>query len=127
MENKDAIKDTLSNQNIILTVCFSIATVGITLLFNNIYDKCLTYSLIPIGLAMISWTFSIISGLVFLVKRGNNSARASSEAQVPLHPDYYKAPKYIEGQLYLLISGIFFIMLWLFWHLLSNTYSWFPK
>jgi hypothetical protein len=127
MENKDAIKDSFSNQNMIITICFTISGGGIAYLFNLIYDKSLSYSLIPIGIALISWILSIVSGLVFLVKRGNNSARASSGEQVPLHSDYDKAPKYIKGQLCFLISGMFFMLIWLVWHLLINTYSWFPK
>jgi hypothetical protein len=127
MENEEAVKDTQSNQNMILKVCFTITVGGITFLVSLMYGKNLTYSLIPVGLTLISWVLSIFSGLIFLVKRGNNSAHAQSGEEVPVHKDFYNTPKYIHGQLYLCCAGIVFLLVWLAWHLLSNTISWLPK
>jgi hypothetical protein len=126
MENEKAVKDTQSNQNKILAVCFTLNIAGIPFLVNLIYGKNLTYSLIPLGLTLISWVLSIFSGLIFLVKRGNNSAQAQSGEEVPVHEDFHNAPKYIIGQLFLCCAGLVFLLVWLTWHLLSNTISWLP-
>lgn len=127
MENPEAIKDTKKNQNIIVTACFTLAGGAIVLLVNFMHDKSLTYSLIPIGLTLISWILSIISGLIFLVKRGNVSGQAQYGDQVPLHEDFFRAPRYIRRQLYFFLVGIGFFIFWLIWRLFSNTYTWFPK
>ena len=126
MENEEAAKDTQTNQNIFLTACFTLAGGGIVLLVNFIYDKGLTFLLIPVGLTLISWILSIFSGLIFIVKRGNNSGQAQYGGQMSLHKDFYKAPKYIRRQLYLFIIGTGFFILSLLWRLLANTYTWFP-
>jgi hypothetical protein len=124
MENEDAVKDTKSTQDKILTVCFTIAIGGgIPLLIALMNDKTLTYSLILMGLTLISWVLSIFSGLIFLVKRGNNSAHAQSGEEGPVHKDFYKAPRYALGQLYLCCAGMVLLLIWLIWHLLSNTIS----
>lgn len=125
MENEDAVEDTKSNQNMIITICFTLTIGGMPFIVNLIDSKNITYSLIPIGLTLLSWVLSIFSGFTFLVKRGNNSAHAQSGEEVPIHEDYYNAPKYIRGQLFLCCAGIVFLLIWLAWHLLSNT--WLPK
>lgn len=121
MKNEEAVKDTQSNQNVFLTASFTLAGGGIIFLVSYVHDKSLTYSLIPLGLAMVSWFFSIFSGLLFIIKRGNNSGQAQSGEEVHIHPDYYKAPTYIRGQLILFILGSGFFAIWLVWHLISNT------
>lgn len=121
MENEEAKRDFFANQNMIVTICFTITVGGITFIVNLLYGKSLSYSLIPIGLTLLSWVFSIFSGLIFLIKRGNNSGQAQSGEEVPVHDDYYNAPRYIKGQLFLCCAGIIFLIVWLVWHLISNS------
>ena len=123
MENEEAKRDFFANQNMIVTICFTISVGGISFIIGLLNGKHLSYLLIPIGLALLSWVFSVFSGLIFLIKRGNNSGQALSGGEVPVHDDYHNAPKYLIGQVILGCLGIAFLLIWLVWHLISNSTS----
>ena len=117
-----ADKDTFINQNVFLATITPITGGGIALIINYLMGKGFTYNLIPLYMTLICWLLSILSGITFIVKRGNVSGKASKTNEMTeIHEDFFKAPKYIERQRNFLVIGSVFLVLWLIWHILCNT------
>lgn len=121
--SKKEIRDAADkNQIRINNMCFILASGGIAILVKIIWSNTLTYSLIPMGLAILSWVLSIFYGIRYLISKGNYlSAAENATKDHPVNIDNFKAPKYIRRQVYFLPIGGGFFLLWLFWHLLANT------
>ncbi|GAI75719.1 unnamed protein product [marine sediment metagenome] len=116
MTQKD-IQDAInSNQKSINGICFILASGGLIYSIKVLLSYELTYSLILIGSTTLSWFLSLFYGIIYLLNKGKYlSAAEYATKDNPVDIGKYKAPKYFERQVYLLIIGGGLFLLWLVW------------
>ena len=128
MSTKEIREEFSRNQIRINNLCYLLAIAGLGTSIGLIVTRTIEYSLITMGIAMLSWFFSLVYGFKYLISKGNYLAAAEyATKDDPVNIIDFKAPQFLRRQYKLLIVGCVFFALWLVWKLINNTYPAFPS